>query len=703
MHGMKWMRIFSFLIVLLLLAAHAKAQQNLLIDEQFNDNSRGWQLRSTEVDWCKIDSGRYTLARNAAQGYSLFTLNQYLDPKRDFTLEAELTQLAGHDNSSLGLTWGGRGYGFFHYFAITSTGYWKVGYVWKDKGKNIQDWVKGPVHKMGRANVLKVAKRGNTMHYYINGREVYQSEFDTYYGTEIGFQLDQEKKVRVEYLKLNHVPVEINLPDSTDEHFAKVPLTATINTANDELAPVISADGNTLYFCRSDDPQNIGYQGYFDIWYCQRQQNGKWGDPIHMDRPLNNESSNWVISVTPDGNTLLLSGTYDAEGKYAGAGISISKRTKNGWSVPKEVVIEQFYTWGRYASYFLSNDQQVLVMAVEREDGYGDQDLYVSYLREDGTFSRPKNLGKTVNTFSAESAPFLAADMRTLYFGSMGRPGYGSADIYVTKRLDESWTKWTEPINLGPDINDAQWNNYYTVPASGEVAYMVQSDLATYNEDIVQVELADALKPDPVVLIRGRVLNSKDSLPLEAEITWADLDAGLKLGFAHSNPTDGSYAITLPFGLNYGFYARREGFYSISENMLLKDSTQYAEIEKDLYLTPIEVGQAIRLNNIFFEFDKAELLPTSSDELNRLIDFLNEHPTMVIEIGGHTDSKGSDSYNASLSERRANTVMQYLTQHGVAPERLTAKGYGESTPIMPNTSEEGRAYNRRVEFIVLKK
>ena len=258
-------------------------------------------------------------------------------------------------------------------------------------------------------------------------------------------------------------------------------------------------------------------------------------------------------------------------------------------------------------------------------------------------------------------------------------------------------------MNLGPDLNDASWNNYYTVPASGEAAYMVQSDLATYNEDIITIQLAEAVQPDPVVLVYGRVLNSVDSLPLEAEITYNNLDTEEELGIAHSDPAEGKYAITLPYGVNYGFYAKREGYYSISASLQLQDTTGYAEIEKDLYLTPIEVGQPIRLNNIFFDFDKAELLPQSFDELNRLIAFLNEHPKMVIEIGGHTDAKGSDSYNRNLSDRRAKTVMGYLSKNGIAAERLTSKGYGESVPIMPNDTEPGRAFNRRVEFIVVAK
>lgn len=692
-----------FAVVLLLTTTSSFGQQNLVIDEEFDSNDHGWPVRQTEVDAARVDSGRYVIERTAQQHYSMFTTNQYLDPKKDFTIETRLTQVSGHNNSAFGVTWGGRGYGFFHYFSITSLGYWKVGYLWKDKGKKVKDWTEGPVKQLGKPNTLKITKRGTTLRYYINNREVFTSEFDTYYGTDLGFQLDQDKRVDVDYLRVQHDPVEINLPDSVEEHYEKVPLDTLINTANDELTPVISADGNTLYFCRNDHPDNFGAPGFFDIWYSERDANGNWLTPKNMGKPLNNKASNWVVSVTPDGNTLLLSGTYNTDGTYKGAGISTSRRTKDGWSIPEDVEIRGFYLWGRYASYFLSNDQRVLVMALEREDGYGDQDLYVSHMGEDGIFQKPRNLGRKINTFSTESAPFLAADNRTLYFGSMGRMGYGSSDIYVTRRLDDSWKKWTEPVNIGPDLNDASWNNYYTIPASGEYAYMVQSDITTYNEDIVRIKLAEAVKPDPVVLVHGRVLNSVDSLPLESEITYGNLDTEEELGIAHSEPVDGTYAITLPFGVNYGFYAKREGYYSISENLYLMDSTSYAEIEKDLYLTPIEIGQPIRLNNIFFEFDKSGLLSQSFDELNRLIEFLNEHPNMVIEIGGHTDGKGSDSYNLTLSDKRANTVMEYLADNGIEAERLTAKGYGETTPIMPNDSEEGRGFNRRVEFIVVSK
>jgi outer membrane protein OmpA-like peptidoglycan-associated protein len=395
--------------------------------------------------------------------------------------------------------------------------------------------------------------------------------------------------------------------------------------------------------------------------------------------------------------------TYNSDGSPKGAGISISNKTANGWSVPQDVKIDNYYNKGGSNEFCMSADRKVFLFAIKRDDTYGDNDLYVSFLKDNGEYTEPKNLGSTVNTSAWEISPFLAADGVTLYFGSPGHPGYGSTDIFVTKRLDSTWTKWSEPQNMGPDINSSSWDAYFSIPASGNYAYVVSDKESIGGIDIFRIKLPNALKPKPVVLVYGKVLNSKTNEPVDANIAYNILSTNKEVGIAISNIKDGSYKIVLPADEVYSFLAKKENFYSVAENIDLKNITEYKEIERNLYLAPIEIGETIRLNNLFFDFNKSNIRTESFAELDRILKLLNDNPNMTVEIAGHTDNVGTDAYNLKLSGDRANAVKTYLLGKGIAAERISSKGYGKSKPCVPNTTEEGRQKNRRVEFTILKK
>lgn len=222
------------------------------------------------------------------------------------------------------------------------------------------------------------------------------------------------------------------------------------------------------------------------------------------------------------------------------------------------------------------------------------------------------------------------------------------------------------------------------------------------SSNIFRFELGSAA-PEPVVLIYGKVLNSKTKEPLEAHINYNDLSNNVSMGIASSNPKDGSYKIILPVGKAYSFLGEKTGFYPISDNIDVTNITSYAEIERNLYLSPVEVGEIIRLNNLFFDTDKYDLKPSSMAELNRLVKFLNANATTEIQISGHTDDKGTDEHNTTLSQERVNSVIKYLVSKGINNNRLKGVGYGETKPLKTNETEEGRAQNRRVEFTILKK
>ncbi len=487
-----------------------------------------------------------------------------------------------------------------------------------------------------------------------------------------------------------------------DKKIDKINLGKTINSEYSEYVPVIAPDGKTLFMFVLDHPENIG-EG--DIWYSEIDSIGSWLPGKNIGFPLNNDASNFVISISPDNNTLFLSRKYKLKGKDIvdnGKGFSISKRTKDGWSMPIDVVVKDFKNKNKYGEFCMSGNQKTLIHAIETDGTFGDQDLYVSFKQTDGTWSTPKNLGKSINTAMAENSPFVANDGVTLYFSTNGRPGYGLNDIFMCRRLDETWTNWSEPLNLGPSINTKDFDAYFTIPASGEFAYLVSGENSYGKADIWKLKLPDVVKPQAVVLIYGKVLNSATKEGIEANITYRLLETNEEVGIASSNPKDGSYKIILPAGMVYSFMATKDNIYTVSQNIDLKNIKEYTEIERDLYLTPIMVGSTVRMNNLFFVTGKSEINKWSYPELQRLIDLMLKHKKMEVEIAGHSDNVGTDKINNTLSLERANAVRDYLISNGIEGERLIAKGYGKTKPLVSNDTEEGRQKNRRVDFTILK-
>ncbi|MDB5032877.1 MAG: flagellar motor protein MotB [Chlorobi bacterium] len=475
-----------------------------------------------------------------------------------------------------------------------------------------------------------------------------------------------------------------------------------INSQLSEVAPIISPDGKTLYYTR-DHGQNVFGQSYQDIWYSTIDSVGDWLPARRMDAPLNNDDySSFVCSATPDGNTLLLGGAFVVNRTVQG-GVFLTHRTDKGWSYPEKVQIKDFYTNGRYLNYFMANDGKTILMSLERKEGLGENDLYVSFLQNDGTWSAPLSLGKTINTTGMEASPFLAADGATLYFSSNGHGGYGGNDIFVTRRLDNTWQKWSKPENLGAIINSPEWDAYYTIPASGDYAYFVSHKSSLGLGDIMRIGLPESARPKPVVLVSGHVLDAKTGRPVAAQIFYEILPEGKEIGIARSGPTTGDYKITLPAGSRYAFRAEAPGYIPVNDNIDVTNLKEYKELTRDLKLVPIEVGQTVRLNNIFFDFAKTALRDESFPELNRMVTTLQANPAMVIEIAGHTDNVGSDESNVALSQNRAAAVESYLESKGIARSRMSVHGYGKTKPLATNDTEDGRQQNRRVEFTIIKR
>lgn len=705
MLAIKEIAMKNLIIPLLLLAPFfGLTQQTEVFRDDFNNNVHDWYHTDEADALVAVGKGVYTLHKKTTGGSWRSTYQISIDPQKDYEIEAKLRHTgSGTEDNGFGLMavdYRKSGDEIWNYFLVAATPYYQIS-RWSEASDETDvkvKWKKDKslVNAAGSYNTLRVHKKGGVCRYYVNDEEVYSDSKEEFWGTYIGFIVYGNQRIEIDHFVIKQDGREMNVVENAEQGYQKESLGPNVNIEGiSDLGPVISPDGQTLYIFRKEYEQNMGSNNYDDIWVSQRQEDDSWSMMTNIGRPLNNESHNFVAAITPDGNKMLVANTYNSKGEFDGLGVSLSQRGSKGWGLPKTVKIDNFYNNNTYGNYFMSADGRYILMSIERNDSYGECDLYVSFKLDDYHYTEPKNLGTTINTFAYEGTPFLAADNVTMYFPSPGHPSIGSTDIFVTRRLDDTWTNWSEPENLGPEINTTGWDSYYTIPASGEVAYLVQEG------DIYRIKLPEKAKPKPVVLIKGKVLNSKNNEPLEASITYYDLATGEEMGTALSNADDGGYQIILPYGRRYSFLAAKPKFISVSENMDVSDITEYAEIEKDLYLSPIEVGQVVRLNNIFFELNKSDLLPESSAELDRLIQLMNENKKMVIEIGGHTDNQGSDEYNMNLSQQRVNSVVSYLTKNGINAKRLTGKGYGESSPVATNDTEEGRELNRRVEFRIV--
>ncbi|MEQ8362041.1 MAG: OmpA family protein [Cyclobacteriaceae bacterium] len=504
---------------------------------------------------------------------------------------------------------------------------------------------------------------------------------------------------------------DISIPELLSKGLIVERLDESVNSDFSELNPLLSPDGKTLYFSRRNHPENIGgVKDKEDIWYSELNEDGTWSLAKNMGPKFNNENPNFInaVSATPDGKSviILLGNKYQEDGKMS-AGVSVSDNLTGTWSAPRPLEIENDYNFNEKANYFMANTRTALLMSVEREDSRGDRDLYVSFQKNDSLWSSPLNLGDMLNTAGEESAPFLASDNKTLYFSSNGFSGFGGADVYMTKRLDDTWTNWSEPENMGPDINTELNDLFFNIPSTSDYAYYSR-EVAVDNADVYRVKLPVFMSPEPIVIVRGKLIDAKTGEPISAKIIYERLPDGTEVGITRSNPETGEYEIHLPGGQLYGVRAEADGHISENQSLDLKDVKQDGVTRnQDMRLEPIEVAKiepdaTINLNNIFFDFDQATLKSESFPELNRIVTLMNDKPTLEVEISGHADATGPEAYNLGLSERRAKSVVRYLTDKGVVEERVKVSFFGETKPVESNETKEGRRKNRRVEFKILK-
>ncbi|MCW5910238.1 MAG: OmpA family protein [Cyclobacteriaceae bacterium] len=686
--------------LLILISGYAYAQP-VFINEGFADNFRAWPQGSGTNYTLRIEGGKYIITTTQEGSGRVIRIHPYFDKRKDFSLEATFVQKSGSVNNGIGLVWGENPSGKNYEFLITSNGYYKIRGA--EKAKQNDEWIKyKKINPLGKSNHLRIVQKNAVWSYYINGKKVRDIEVQKLHGTSIGFTNYTNMVLEVDDFIFKH-DVKINLPDKMTTGLVKENLGNKVNTPYGDVSPKIATDGRAIYFAVRDDPatQTKPDEETSDIWMTTSEDGVNWNKSYKLGPDINTSRVNNLAAISADNNMMLFCKTE---------GFQIRRKTATGWSEPEWLNVK-FKNEAKHMEGTLSADGKAILFTVKLPDNVAydpkqkseDKDVYVTVQDKNGTWSKPINLGKKINTEADEMSPFLAADGRTLYFASQGHPGYGGMDIFMSKRKGKGWTDWTEPVNLGPEINTASFDAYYTIPASADYAYMSSAANESGRSDIVRIKLPQAIKPDPVLLVLGHTLNAKTKAPIKADIIFEDLSTNEEAGVAISDPATGSYRVTLADGKHYGIRAQAKGFLSVNENMELAAIAEYTEVKKDLYLMPIEEGESILLNNVFFEQGRPILKPQSFPELDRLAQILEENPSIKIEIQGHTDNVGNRLALQELSENRVMAVREYLIGKGIKKDRITGKGFGPNRPIAPNDTEENRQRNRRVEFQITKK
>lgn len=480
-----------------------------------------------------------------------------------------------------------------------------------------------------------------------------------------------------------------------------------VNSPYAEYSPVISADGAVmLYTSRKPNTEKDirkNKPGMEMIYMSTWNSSGlKWNVSAPAPSPVNvGGRNNVVLGLSNDGQRMMIYRDDDA-----GNG-NIWETHLDGmtWAEP-ELLPDPINTPSHESSASLSPDGKTMYFVSTRPGGLGGRDIWISTKDAQGNWSAPVNPGAAINTKDDEEGVFIHPDGVTLYFSSKGHKSYGGYDVYRSTRVNGMWT---QAENLGKPVNTPGDELFYQLTADGRKAYYASSGQpgCIGDKDIYEITYTPIAKEKDrgpkLTLLKGTVTDSITHKPLAARIDIYDNEKNELVTSVYSNSATGAYLVSLPAGKNYNITATAPGYLFHSDNVLVPDSSSYKEVRKDIELQKLEVGSSIVLNNIFFDYNKATLRPESYAELNNLLKLMQENPTLVIEISGHTDNRGTSEYNKKLSKDRAQAVVDYLIAKGIPSNRMTYAGYGFDKPVVPNTSEENMQLNRRVEFKIISK
>ncbi|HOU81826.1 MAG TPA: OmpA family protein [Bacteroidales bacterium] len=518
----------------------------------------------------------------------------------------------------------------------------------------------------------------------------YQGDFDTLFA-----EAKMLMKWSEEICKLINNPVPFNPR-----------LVKGISSQLDDYLVSLSPDNEIAYYTRkTKDYQISGYKSepafQEKFYFSYRISDNVFDNGKEMPYPFNRNENEGGATITGNNKELIYTvcKMVTSPRQYYNCDLYSSKNIKGYWTdiVPLERV-NRPDTWESMPS--VTADGKELYFVSNRSGGVGGYDIYKSIKDENGEWSEPINIGKPINTSGDEKSPFIHTDTRTLYFSSNGRPGIGGYDIYYVKINDNN--KKTEVKNIGYPINTENDEVGFIVSIDGKYGYFSSNNIKNESlggMDFYYFSLYNEAKPEEVILVKGNLKSEDTTKPIKATVQIKSLESK-RVTFIPVDE-DGDYVASLLKNEDYLLTIKGEDIVYQSTYVAAKDSITAPVIKLEMEVQPIEVGMHYRLHNIYFAFNSADILSSSQKVLDEFIVFLNDHPTMTISIEGHTDNVGSDEFNLILSENRAKAVYNYLVNNGIDADRLQYKGFGKTTPIATNETEEGRAMNRRTEFVIL--
>lgn len=493
---------------------------------------------------------------------------------------------------------------------------------------------------------------------------------------------------------LEHYPPYQDLLDilSRPEEDEKMQLFGgALNTPQNEFIPVLSPDEKEMYFCRETSPTAP------ELLCKAVLENGEWKDLGEVPAFSTGSKNTAPLSLTVDGNRLLV---------FRDGMLTYADRQPDGDWGKTRPYSDNINAAGWQGMGTLSPDGQVIIFeSRQRPTSIGRTDLFISFQDERGQWQPAIALNRVLNTPGEDRAPFLHPDTRTLYFSSDGRGGFGDMDVYKTTRLDDSWLHWSEPVHLGRFANTPGIDWCYKISTSGTYAYFSADPAGKGMADIYKINLPQSARPEVVKIVETQLVNSEGEA-ISGEVVIEDAETGEIMTIARPNATTGAIKVALPGNRDYILYTLPEDNETLPLNLNLFLSDDDSKLPEKVVLETVEEaianGSVFRLNNIFFDYNDASLLPESEGQLQRVLAFFSKGDNFRMEIIGHTDSDGDDTYNMELSLRRANAVRQALIERNIAPDRLITLGKGETEPVTSNDSPRGKSRNRRVELRFVK-
>lgn len=482
--------------------------------------------------------------------------------------------------------------------------------------------------------------------------------------------------------------------------FHPIRLSDNVNSEFDDYWPTLSADEQTLIFTRLipiNPLKPISVSNRQEDFYVSTKSDTVWQKAVSLGPPINSPANEGAQTISIDGRKMY----FTACGWPGGVGrcdLYFSMMVNDKWLPPVNVgkPVNSGYQEKQPS---LSPDGLTLYFASDRPGGYGGYDIWMSKMDSSGHWHEPVNLGKNVNTPYNEQSPFIHFDNQTLYFSSDGWPGMGNMDIYMTKKINDS--SWAPAQNLGYPINTCKDEIGLIVNAKGDKAYFSSDRPGSKRKDIYEFSLYKNVQPIMVTYMKGIVYDSITHIPVAAHFELIDLNKSEIVNQSYASQ-NGEFLVCIPTNCDYALNVSAKKYLFYSDNFSLSGVHEKTKpFLVNIALQPIRAGTHIVLKNIFYEVGSYELKEMSYIELDKLVDFMKNNPTIKIEVSGHTDNTGTDQYNLELSENRAKSVITYLTDHGIILQRLTYKGYGSSKPVTGNKTEEQRAENRRTEVKII--